>query len=340
LGFFAPGAERMILCAATSCLLGAAGAWGVARYGGLAGLLAFSCERSSHVGVIPKGGGIGIAAAVTLAAAVADVPWLLWLPAIVVSLVSFAGDRSDLPPVWRLWIQFACAVPAAVAALAGGAVFPSLPLYPLLVIFIVATANFANFMDGINGMAGMTGLIGFGLLFLRAVSLGEVAVAGIILAPACACLGFLPFNIPKAKVFMGDVGSVLLGFLLATMILRLSSSFAGLAVAAAFFFPLFADTATTILIRMRDQEPLTQAHRRHLYQLLANEGGVAHWKISAGYGLFQACVGLAAWAAEYFGNLALMTVWLAAFALFFAANSRIRRAYDAVPAGEATGQRS
>ncbi|MBF0480277.1 MAG: UDP-N-acetylmuramyl pentapeptide phosphotransferase [Desulfovibrionaceae bacterium] len=327
----------MIFWACVSIVLGAAGAWAVARFGGAAGLLDAAGDRSSHVGVVPKGGGVGILAAVALVSIVSGLSWLIWLPAVAVSLVSLAGDRFDLSPAVRLAVQFACAAPAVAAALAGPfdqlsqsgqPELLALPGYLILVVFVVATANFTNFMDGVNGIAGVTGLTGFGLLFFRALSLGQPALALAALAPACACLGFLPFNVPRARVFMGDAGSVLLGFLFAVLAIRLSGDPAGLAVAAAFFFPFYADATTTILVRRRDGERLTMAHRRHLYQLLANQGAVAHWKVAAGYGLFQLAVGLAAMSAQNVGWVAVALVWLTAYGIFFWINRRARRWFE------------
>jgi len=324
----------MILWALASILLGAAGAWTVARFGGLAGLLDAAGERSSHVGVVPKGGGVGILAAVALASFASGLPWLLWLPAVAVSLVSLAGDRFDLSPALRLAVQFACAAPAVVAAqagldnLAGHAAPLALAVYLVLVFFVVASANFTNFMDGINGIAGITGLIGFSLLFFRARQLGQPDLALAALAPACACLGFLPFNVPRARVFMGDAGSVLLGFFFAVLAIRLAGNPAGLIVTAAFFFPFYADAVTTIVVRWRDGERLTTAHRRHLYQLLANQGRVAHWKVAAGYGALQLAVGLAAWSAEAVGTIAVALVWLTAGGIFFTISRRARQGFE------------
>jgi Fuc2NAc and GlcNAc transferase len=90
-------------------------------------------------------------------------------------------------------------------------------------VFIVGTANFYNFMDGINGIAGITGVVAFGLLALFGHLHG--AGEGMVLCSLClgaACLGFLPFNMPRARVFMGDVGSVLLGFLFALLVIFLA----------------------------------------------------------------------------------------------------------------------
>jgi Fuc2NAc and GlcNAc transferase len=318
----------MMLLAFATIACGAAGAWAVARFGGLAGLLDAAGERSSHVGVVPKGGGVGILAAVVLGSVAAGLSWLVWLPAVLVSLVSLAGDRFDLSAGLRLAVQFACAAPAVYAALAGRDIAWPLAVSLVLMLFVVATANFTNFMDGVNGIAGITGLVGFGLLFFKARQLGEADLALAALAPACACLGFLPFNVPGARVFMGDVGSVLLGFFFACLAIRVSGEVTGLAVTASFFFPFYADAVTTILVRKRDGERLTAPHRRHLYQLLANQGGLAHWKVAAGYGLLQLAVGLAALGAESRGFFAVALVWLAAYGIFFTASRRARSAYE------------
>jgi len=93
-------------------------------------------------------------------------------------------------------------------------------------------------MDGINGIAGITGVVAFGLIALFGVVSG--AHGSLIFLSFCmglACLGFLPFNMPKARVFMGDVGSVLLGFVFAGLVLGLSRSFIDFVVLCAFLFP-------------------------------------------------------------------------------------------------------
>ena len=79
-------------------------------------------------------------------------------------------------------------------------------------VFIVGTANYYNFMDGINGIAGITGLLDFALLaaYVDLIE-GSAAVTGLAVCLSLACLGFLPLNVPKARVFMGDIGSILHG---------------------------------------------------------------------------------------------------------------------------------
>ena len=165
----------------------------------------------------------------------------------------------------------------------------------------MGTANYYNFMDGINGIAGITAVVGFGLLaFYASTSGAEHSFVILSICIALSCLGFLPFNMPKARVFMGDVGSILVGFLFAAMVVMLSKSFLDFVCLAGFLFPFYADELTTLYVRIKDEFPsgrmnscgirdgwmdrLMKPHRRHVYQLLANEMGIEHWKVSVGYG--------------------------------------------------------
>ncbi len=178
----------------------------------------------------------------------------------------------------------------------------------LLSIFIVGTANFYNFMDGINGIAGITGVVGFGLLSYYAYISGHKAsIFTLSICISLACLGFLPFNMPKARVFMGDVGSILLGFVFAGMVVWLSKSLLDFVCLAAFLFPFYADELTTMVVRLRDGESLLNPHRRHLYQLLANEYEIPHWKVSVGYGITQLLIGISILLIKDIGNIAVIS---------------------------------
>ena len=142
---------------------------------------------------------------------------------------------------------------------------------------------------------------------------------------ACACLGFLPWNMPSAKVFMGDVGSILLGFVFAVMIIVLADNPTDVIALAACLFPFYADEITTMTIRVKDGEPLSKPHRRHLYQLLANEMGIAHWKISLGYGLVQLLVGCSAIIAIRFGFITIIGILCFYFIGFTLVSLQVRR---------------
>lgn len=276
------------------CLgLGAGGAWAVSRYGHRIGLTDAPSQRSSHRTPTPKGGGIGILAAFIVSSIGLGVPWLLWVPLTVVSLMSLFGDYKELSPSKRLAIQLVMGllvfwwVVAPESDPLMKAAF-SLPA----VVFIVGTANFYNFMDGINGIAGISAVVGFGLLvafgLVSGLSLSQIQL------PIClgaACLGFLPFNIPKAKVFMGDVGSVLLGFLFGVLLLQAADSLIDLLVLSSFLFTFYADELTTMVLRFKRGENLLKAHRSHAYQLLANEMKTPHLEVSLTYGAVQLVVG-------------------------------------------------
>ena len=99
----------------------------------------------------------------------------------------------------------------------------------------------------------------------------------------------------------------------------MSRSFTDFLVLCSFHFPFYADELTTTYVRLRDGESLLRPHRRHIYQLLANEKGIAHWKVSVGYGVFQLAVGLSVLWIMPFGLLAvlfLLALYFIAFALF------------------------
>ena len=140
-------------------------------------------------------------------------------------------------------------------------------------------------MDGIDGIAGITGVVGFALTAgFSKIAEVDGSLFFLSLAMSAACAGFLPFNLPKARVFMGDVGSILLGFVFAGITFILSSDVGSFLCFLSFMFPFYADALTTLFVRWRDGEKLSQAHRRHLYQVLANELAFSHWLISCGYG--------------------------------------------------------
>ena len=289
--------------------LGALGAWIVIKRGGSYGLMDLPGYRSSHRRPTPKGGGIGIVVAFTFVSIFNTVPVTLWVPAVIISVIGLVDDRIELSKFKRLLIQVTCALVVLWGAnpLAGPTAFPSFLSITIGTIFIVGTANFFNFMDGINGIAGISASVGFGLLAIYGVLQG--APAPFILIDLCmvaACIGFLPFNLPRAKVFMGDTGSVFLGFLFAAIAWQSNVTFLGVIICAAFFFLIYADAATTFGIRIVEGDQILVAHRRHLYQVLVNELGIAHWKVSLGYGIVQVLIGIVVIVLQNIGMTALV----------------------------------
>jgi UDP-N-acetylmuramyl pentapeptide phosphotransferase/UDP-N-acetylglucosamine-1-phosphate transferase len=243
--------------------------------------------RSSHAVPTPIGGGLAVsgvvlAAWVLIALAHADPPAAAWvMPAAALGLaaLSWLDDLRGLAVPIRLGAQF-LAVAAGLAVFPGiGQVFQGvLPGW----LDVAATAviwvwfvNLFNFMDGIDGISGVeTACIGLGL---AAVALivplgGAFAFYGATLA--AAALGFLAWNWHPARIFLGDVGSVPLGFLAGWLLLAAAA--AGYW-AAALILPLYylADATLTLLWRALKRERVWQAHKQHFYQR-AHQGGLRH----------------------------------------------------------------
>lgn len=311
----------------TCPILSGAGAWLTSRWGKVLGLLDSPNKRSSHNTIIPKGGGIGILAALFVSCLFLSIPKSFWVPATILALFSLWGDRSGISPKIRLIFQFAASFILLVGIFISQG---SPPLVYLLIVplsvFVVGTANYYNFMDGINGIAGITGMVGFGLLgWFAAVEGADTRAFTLCICLGLACVGFLPFNMPKEKVFMGDVGSILLGFVFACMVVWLSKNLLDFLCLSAFMLPFYADELTTTVVRLRDRENLLHAHRRHFYQLLSNERRVAHWKVSAGYGLFQLAVGVSVLAVKPVGIWGVLVLLAALFGGFAGVSFYFRR---------------
>ena len=313
----------------SSLVLGTFGAWAISRHGDKIGLMDRPNGRSSHCMATPKGGGIGIFFAYWISAVVLGLPVSFWLPICTMAVMAFWGDCIELSARLRLLIQLGLI--AGVIILGNTEASPEGPVYLLWIVFwtvfIVGTANHYNFMDGINGIAGITGVIGFGFLALY-LNMTEGSENLVILAicMSLACLGFLPFNMPKARVFMGDIGSILLGTVFAGLIWLSAASVLDFVCMASFLFPFYVDELTTMAVRIRDGEKLTKPHRRHYYQLLANEKGIAHWKVSMGYGVFQLAVAISVLAVRAYGLAAVLAGLAGWVVVFWLESMRVRKA--------------
>jgi len=242
-------------------------------------------ERSSHVTPRPRGAGLAVIAVVVVAwgALGTGAPSFertailtVCAGALGLAVLSFVDDLRGISVGWRLLGQFA-AVAVVLAATAergsyfAGILSPSLDLLAAAVLW-VWFVNLFNFMDGIDGIAGVeTASIGFGVTCAALLAgIGQTpALLG--LTVAAAALGFLWWNWEPAKVFLGDVGSVPLGFLLGWLLLDLSAR--GLWAAAAILPSYyFADATITLCRRAVRRAPVWRAHREHFYQRAVRRG--------------------------------------------------------------------
>lgn len=242
-------------------------------------LLDIPNHRSAHTQPTPRGGGLGIflglfAAMLWLAAMGFDwpQPYLVFtgLAALLVA-AGLVDDRFNLPVLVRFAL-YAGACGVAVWFVAGGLAGWWLAL---LVFYSLWVLNLFNFMDGIDGIAASEAV--FVLSASAALSLwsgGDGAFPLYCLLLAVACLAFLHWNWAPARLFMGDAGSVPLGFLLALLAvygeLQGQISWASSLLLLAVFI---GDATYTLLWRARHGEKITEAHSRHLYQRLAR-----HWR--------------------------------------------------------------
>lgn len=245
-------------------------------------------DRSLHSLAAPRGAGLLlIIIFVASIFVIRPTIWVLWLLPIGFGVVGAIDDWRRQAPLTRLGFQFAIAVVGSLGLVGnfGADVFWAL----LVIVFLVAIVNAVNFMDGANGMVALSAAIlgiTYAVLFLR---IGDSPMIVYSLVLTALMLGFLPWNMPRARIFLGDSGSYLVGGILGAMVAYLALSGAVLAA----LFPLATygfDTSWTLWKRLRGHRPVLEPHREHVYQRLVLMGW-AHWQASALTAAFTAMSG-------------------------------------------------
>lgn len=246
-------------------------------------------DRSSHSRPTPRGGGVSIVLASMLGAAILS--WLgfiehrllaaLLVGGAMVAGVGFVDDRKGVRPLVRLLVHFLAA--ATAVALIGGT--PTLELghlhfefglagSVLAVVCLVWMINLFNFMDGIDGIAASEAVfVTFSAAALMLLLQGSGGPAAMSLVVGAASAGFLVWNWPPARIFLGDVGSGYLGYAIGLIALAAAKQgelqpIPSLLLGGVFF----VDATLTLVLRLARGERAHQAHRTHAYQWLA-----AHW---------------------------------------------------------------
>jgi Fuc2NAc and GlcNAc transferase len=300
----------------------------IRRFALRSGLLDIPNQRSSHSVPTPRGGGLAIVLTTSVGIWVLELWGVVPLPlllallgGILVAFVGFIDDRRPTPTVIRL----AAHIGAAVWALIWLGGVPAIQMGDVLwhwgpfgavagVAAIVWSINLFNFMDGIDGIAASEAifvLCGAAALNVSESSLSALPSAELLLASAC--LGFLVFNWPPARIFMGDVGSGYLGYGIAALAFASSQTnptapFVWLTLGGVFF----VDATTTLVRRIFRGERVDQAHRNHAYQWMARRCG-SHARVTLGVAAIN-CFWLlpCAWCELYAPRHA---AWLACLAL-------------------------
>lgn len=288
--------------------------WVFWRKGLRLGFADLPSSRGLHAQPTPRGAGGAIAVAWAFFRLAEGFAWQD-LSLLGFFLLGLADDFRPLPAISRLVAQFLLAAFWLWAS--GETGFP----FFFFLFFIAATSNFYNFMDGANGMAALSGLAAFGWLFFWAQGGWTWEVLAVILG----ILAFLPFNFPRARVFMGDAGSLFLGAFFAASCIRIAKGAAEFLFLAGLLFPFYADTLTTLFFRWQAKKNLLSAHREHLYQILVHDYGFSHPRVSLGYLLLQAVAAAAFSLVLPLGLFAVLCCWFFFFLGFFLLSRRLRQ---------------
>ena len=319
-------------------------------------ILAHPNERTLHAMPTPQTGGVAvivsvvislILAASVLAIAQPSKPVLpkglasgsVWIVAsiLLIFVVSFIDDCVGLPASLRLGVQ---AVSALIITVGVGLTLSSIPIpggptvllgiaaIPVSVLVLLWMANLYNFMDGMDGFAGGMTFFGFGFLAYFGWQAHFPVMLIIASFVSMGALGFLAHNFPPARIFMGDAGSITVGFLAgALMILGVRDRIFDLWVPIILFSPFIVDATVTLIRRAFHRKRIWEAHREHYYQRLVLSGWSHRRTVLVEYGLMILCGGLAILyhhSTEKW-QLAILGTWLVMFLVLERLVKRLER---------------
>ena len=253
-------------------------------------------ERSLHAHPVPRTGGLAIIAGVAAGCLVGAPGFGVTLGlAGALAVVSFLDDLFDL----RTLVRLALHLVAASAMLLVELRFPGWILFVVLALAIAWYANLYNFMDGSDGLAGGMALIGFGAYAAAAALSGVHPLAELSLLLAAASAAFLTRNFHPASIFMGDVGSVPLGFLAGALgLIGWNDGVWPIWFPILVFAPFVCDATLTLIKRLLRRERVWQAHRDHYYQRLVRMGFGHRGTAAIEYAVMLACAATALFARD------------------------------------------
>lgn len=288
-------------------------------------------HRSAHTQVTLRGGGIIFPIAFILFClfnfneAIHEY-WTFGLGLLAICTISFIDDVKTLSNKIRLSVHLI----AVILLLYFTGAFELMPfwIWPILFIMIIGTLNAYNFMDGINGMTGLYSLTTLCSLVYINREVVHFTENNFIYYPVLACLVFLFFNFrKKAKCFAGDVGSMGIGFWvigLITLLIMKTQDYKYILLLSIYGM----EVVLTIMERLLLKENIFEAHRRHLYQLFANEKKVSHLLISFVYALFQLIINILLIKSALPVWMNILIIFLPVGGLYLALKWNIKKQYN------------
>jgi UDP-N-acetylmuramyl pentapeptide phosphotransferase/UDP-N-acetylglucosamine-1-phosphate transferase len=263
----------------------------------------------------------------------------------VLAILSLLDDRMKLPVAVKLLthISMACGVVWGAGLiirtidipLAGTIALGWLGAV-LTVAFIVWMINLYNFMDGMDGFAGGMTVLGFGFLSLFGWMRQHQFMLAVSAMVSVATAGFLIYNMPPARIFMGDVGSTVIGFLAAVLVVTgVHGGVFSLWVPMLIFSPFIVDATATLFRRLFRGERIWEAHRQHYYQRLVLAGWGHRAVVLSEYGLMLLC-GAAATVYSRVGDgwrLLILGVWVVTFVVLAGTVRNLERRHAVSPRG-------
>jgi len=336
-----------ILCIVTAFLVSAAGTRYLIKPDSKLQILDVPNERSLHSVPVSRAGGIaitlGIVISLGLLILIADIDmqWRLGsitLAAAIITTISFLDDQKGLPALPRLASHF---ISAAIVVISGfilenvqlpGFDWPvqEWAAWLLTAIFVVWLVNLYNFMDGMDGFAGGMAVIGFGTLSTIGYIQSDQFYAVIVGCIGASAGGFLVFNYPPARIFMGDAGSSLLGFLAAFVtIWGTQREIFPFWIAILVFSPFVVDASVTLLKRLKNRELIWQAHKSHYYQRLVGVGWSHRKTVLWEYALMVCCsvtaIGVTSADIPEATAITIFLVWLFTYIILISAVNRLEK---------------
>lgn len=299
----------------------------ISKFGLKLGFVDIPNTRSSHKKITPRGGGIGIPIALLLIVLFfVKNFYLVIIFSFILSVFSLIDDKIDLPAFLRFFVEFGFAIVLIIfykkdlfeQIKTDYGLIIGVVVFFFIAIIITAATNFFNFMDGINGIAGFEAIISFGLLTFYTDYIIDIQPIFLIsLSIIASSAGFLIFNFPKARVFMGDTGSIFLGFLFVSLIVIIAKDLKELLILLTFQSVFYIDCISTIFLRIYRKENILKPHLQHLYQRLVHQKGFSHVFVTLTYSIVQIIIGIIAFLLISENFLWILYFWIFLFLIYF-----------------------